>query len=167
LKVSETEAGTREPNRAAPDLIPTQQLPRFARDALVKLGESQWGIGKGQDTVKLVQAGIQKGVSDKDNAEIRLGMGYLPQESSVFRKLTVEENLLLGAFRSLARAEIAGNRDMSYETFPVLRERRRQLAGSLSGGAQVGNQVQWTLSSAAQGTVLQFCFNAQVVAPWR
>ena len=46
-------------------------------DALVKLGESQWGIGKGQDAVKLVQAGIQKGVADKDNAQIRLGMGYL------------------------------------------------------------------------------------------
>jgi hypothetical protein len=46
-------------------------------DALVSLGESQWGIGKGADTVKLVQAGIAKGVSDKDNASLRLGMGYL------------------------------------------------------------------------------------------
>jgi len=36
--VSETGAGTRQPNLAAPDLIPTQQLPRFARDALVELG---------------------------------------------------------------------------------------------------------------------------------
>jgi hypothetical protein len=46
-------------------------------DALVKLGESQWAIGRAQDTVRLVQAGIQKGVTDKDNAQIRLGMGYL------------------------------------------------------------------------------------------
>jgi hypothetical protein len=46
-------------------------------DALVKLGEQQWGAGKPQDTVRLVQAGIAKGVSDKDNAEVRLGMGYL------------------------------------------------------------------------------------------
>jgi hypothetical protein len=46
-------------------------------DALVKLGESQWGIGKAPDTIRLVQAGIKKGVTDKDNAEIRLGMGYL------------------------------------------------------------------------------------------
>jgi len=42
----------------------------------------------------------------------------------------------LGAFRPLARAEIARNLDMSYTTFPALRERRRQLAGSLSGGEQ-------------------------------
>lgn len=48
-------------------------------DALVKLGESQWGAGKPQDTVRLVQQGIQKGVTDHDNAEIRLGMGYLAQ----------------------------------------------------------------------------------------
>lgn len=48
-------------------------------DTLVALGESQWGIGKSADTVKLVQQGIQKGVTDKDNAEIRLGMGYLGQ----------------------------------------------------------------------------------------
>ena len=46
-------------------------------DALVKLGEAQWGIGKGDVTVQLVQAGIAKGVADKDNAQIRLGMGYL------------------------------------------------------------------------------------------
>ena len=46
-------------------------------DPLVKLGESQWGIGRGDTTVQLVQAGIGKGVADKDNAEIRLGMGYL------------------------------------------------------------------------------------------
>jgi hypothetical protein len=46
-------------------------------DALVKLGESQWGIGKAQDAVRLIQSGIQKGVSDKGNAEIRLGTAYL------------------------------------------------------------------------------------------
>jgi len=48
-------------------------------DTLVKLGEQQWGAGKPQDTVRLAQQGIQKGVTDKDNAEIRLGMGYLGQ----------------------------------------------------------------------------------------
>ena len=42
----------------------------------------------------------------------------------------------LSAFRSSARAEIARNLDLSGETFPVLRERRRQLSGSLSGGEQ-------------------------------
>ena len=50
--------------------------------------------------------------------------------------LTVEENLLLGAFRPVARAAIARNLEGAYDTFPALRERRRQLAGSLSGGEQ-------------------------------
>jgi hypothetical protein len=65
--------------QAAKDAANFAQATASAKtgDALVKLGESQWGVGKGQDTVKLVQAGIQKGVSDKDNAQIRLGMGYL------------------------------------------------------------------------------------------
>ena len=67
---------------------------------------------------------------------VDLGITLVPEGRRLFPKLTVEENLLLGAFRPLARAEIARNRDMSYATFPALRERRRQLAGSLSGGEQ-------------------------------
>jgi branched-chain amino acid transport system ATP-binding protein len=50
--------------------------------------------------------------------------------------LTVEENLLLGAYRPVARAELARNLDVCFETFTRLAERRRQLAGSLSGGEQ-------------------------------
>ena len=46
-------------------------------DALVKLGEDAWGQGRFPDAVKLVQAGIKKGVTDKANAQIRLGMAYL------------------------------------------------------------------------------------------
>ena len=67
---------------------------------------------------------------------VDLGIALVPEGRRLFPKLTVEENLLLGAFRPLARAEIARNLDMSYATFPALRERRRQLAGSLSGGEQ-------------------------------
>jgi branched-chain amino acid transport system ATP-binding protein len=67
---------------------------------------------------------------------VDLGISLVPEGRRLFPKLTVEENLLLGAFRSSARAEIGRNLDMSYETFPVLRERRRQLSGSLSGGEQ-------------------------------
>lgn len=63
-------------------------------DTLVKLGEAQWGIGKAQDTVKLVQAGIEKGVTDKDNAQIRLGMGYLGsgQKDSAVRAFNQARN---------------------------------------------------------------------------
>jgi tetratricopeptide (TPR) repeat protein len=46
-------------------------------DALVKLGEDLWGQGKYADALKLIQAGIAKGVSDKDNAQVRLGMALL------------------------------------------------------------------------------------------
>ena len=67
---------------------------------------------------------------------VDIGISLVPEGRRLFPKLTVEENLLLGAFRAAARAEIARNLDMSYETFPALRERRRQLSGSLSGGEQ-------------------------------
>jgi len=67
---------------------------------------------------------------------VDLGITLVPEGRRLFPKLTVEENLLLGAFRPLARAEIARNLTSSYETFPALRERRRQLSGSLSGGEQ-------------------------------
>ena len=50
--------------------------------------------------------------------------------------MTVEENLLLGAFRPKARSEIKRNLDFCFESFPRLAERRRQLAGSMSGGEQ-------------------------------
>ena len=54
----------------------------------------------------------------------------------LFPRLTVEENLLLGAYRRSARAAIAKNLEFCFATFPRLAERRRQLAGSMSGGEQ-------------------------------
>ena len=67
---------------------------------------------------------------------VDLGITLVPEGRRLFPKLTVEENLLLGAFRSTARGAIDRNLESSYETFPRLRERRSQLAGSLSGGEQ-------------------------------
>jgi branched-chain amino acid transport system ATP-binding protein len=75
-------------------------------------------------------------VGRSTEAIVDLGITLVPEGRRLFPKLMVEENLLLGAFRPLARSEIARNLDMSYATFPALRERRRQLAGSLSGGEQ-------------------------------
>ncbi|MGH7064617.1 MAG: ABC transporter ATP-binding protein [Stellaceae bacterium] len=69
-------------------------------------------------------------------AIVDLGIALVPEGRRLFPKLTVEENLLLGAFRKKARAAIDRNLESAYETFPVLRERRRQLAGSMSGGEQ-------------------------------
>jgi branched-chain amino acid transport system ATP-binding protein len=67
---------------------------------------------------------------------VDLGVSLVPEGRRLFPKLTVEENLLLGAFRRSARSEIANNLESAYATFPVLLERRRQLSGSLSGGEQ-------------------------------
>ena len=67
---------------------------------------------------------------------VDLGITLVPEGRRLFPKLTVEENLLLGAFRPTARSAIQANLQSSYETFPRLLERRRQLAGSLSGGEQ-------------------------------
>ena len=67
---------------------------------------------------------------------VGLGIALVPEGRRLFPKLTVEENLLLGAYRREARAEIAGNLRFCFDAFPVLWERRRQLAGSLSGGEQ-------------------------------
>lgn len=67
---------------------------------------------------------------------VNLGIALVPEGRRLFPALTVEENLLLGAYRKAARAEIGRNLEISFEAFPVLRERRRQIAGSLSGGEQ-------------------------------
>lgn len=64
------------------------------------------------------------------------GIGLVPEGRRLFPRLTVEENLTLGAFREAARAGMSDNLAFCYEAFPVLTERRTQLAGSMSGGEQ-------------------------------
>jgi branched-chain amino acid transport system ATP-binding protein len=67
---------------------------------------------------------------------VDLGIALVPEGRRLFPKLTVEENLLLGAFRRAARQKMRDNLENCFETFPRLKERRGQLAGSLSGGEQ-------------------------------
>ena len=67
---------------------------------------------------------------------VDLGISFVPEGRRLFPRLTVTENLLLGAFRRSARAAIARNMEFCFETFPRLKERSRQLAGSMSGGEQ-------------------------------
>ena len=60
------------------------------------------------------------------------GMAFVPQTQNIFTTMTVEENLEMGAF--LRRDDISGTMDEVYGLFPILREKRRQKAGELSGG---------------------------------
>jgi len=66
----------------------------------------------------------------------RLGIAHVPEGRKVFSSLSVLENLEMGSYRSAARPRRAEGLDSVYGLFPVLRERRAQLAGSLSGGEQ-------------------------------
>jgi len=67
---------------------------------------------------------------------VALGLGHVPEGRMVFANLTVDENLAMGAYLMKDRAKIAANRDYVFSIFPRLKERLRQIAGTLSGGEQ-------------------------------
>lgn len=67
---------------------------------------------------------------------VDLGIVLVPEGRRLFPRLTVEENLLLGAYRRTARSAMRRNLAFCFATFPILAERRSQLAGSMSGGEQ-------------------------------
>jgi len=67
---------------------------------------------------------------------VELGVGHVPEGRRIFPRLSVEENLRLGAFTVRDRAEIARRQDYVFSLFPRLAERRKQAGGTLSGGEQ-------------------------------
>ena len=73
---------------------------------------------------------------EEPSARAARGIAHVPEGRQVFKSMTVEENLQLGAFRLAARKTFAQNLEMIFALFPQLRERRKQLAGTLSGGQQ-------------------------------
>ncbi|MDR3014247.1 ABC transporter ATP-binding protein [Delftia acidovorans] len=89
----------------------------------------------GCDAGSIRFAGSDIGAMTPD-ARVRAGIAHVPEGRHVFPALTIEENVQLGAYVRRDRAAIAADLDRMYELFPRLRERRRQLAGTLSGGEQ-------------------------------
>ena len=81
-------------------------------------------------------------------AIVNLGIALVPEGRRLFLKLTVEENLILGAYRPEARQTMADNLRFCFEAFPILHQRRRQLAGSMSGGEQQMLAIARALMSA-------------------
>jgi branched-chain amino acid transport system ATP-binding protein len=104
--------------------------------------------GAGKTTIARVCSGLlapTKGSVWFDGADVtglppyrfaRLGIVHAPEGRSVFASLTVEENLELTFRRSRGRAGVRGALDDAYQLFPRLRDRARQVAGTLSGGEQ-------------------------------
>jgi len=104
--------------------------------------------GAGKSTVLRALAGLSRvagGAVELDGRRIDglradqrvpLGLSLVPEGRHLFPKLTVERNLELGAFTRRDRHEVAESLERVVATFPFLKERRRQLAGTLSGGEQ-------------------------------
>jgi len=88
-------------------------------------------------SIVLEKDGERVELTGKSTHEIvALGVAMVPEGRRLFPKLSVRENLLLGAYRRGARRGIEHNLALCHEAFPVLRERASQLAGSMSGGQQ-------------------------------
>ena len=104
--------------------------------------------GAGKTTLMMSIAGIlktQRGAIRLDGAEltgltpariVTAGVALVPENRLVFPRMSVRENLLAGAYQRNDKAEIATDIERMYVRFPRLRERREQLAGTLSGGEQ-------------------------------
>jgi branched-chain amino acid transport system ATP-binding protein len=103
--------------------------------------------GAGKTTLLMAISGVAPPAAGRvlfDGAEIkglpthriaRAGIAHVPEGRRIFSRMTVEENLQMGAMGAPSAAETA-ERTRAYDLFPVLGERRRQRAGTLSGGEQ-------------------------------
>jgi len=104
--------------------------------------------GAGKSTTMRAIAGLNKPLQGairfqgRDISRLRphqtlaLGISYVPEGRRLFAKLSVEENLSLGAYNEKSDAEIKRRLDEMLELFPILRDRARQTAETLSGGEQ-------------------------------
>lgn len=97
-------------------------------------------MGQIRPTAGSIRATIDGGTVDlvglSPERVVELGVVLVPEGRRLFPRLTVEQNLRLGAYRAAARASLARNLALCFELFPRLAERRAQLVGSMSGGEQ-------------------------------
>ncbi len=84
----------------------------------------------------------------------RMGIALVPEGRGLFARMSVEENLMMGGYPLPTRHRMADNMQRCFELFPVLRERRHQLAGTLSGGQQQMLAVSMGLMSEPQLLIL-------------
>ena len=106
------------------------------------------GNGNGKSTTLRTIAGLNKPDAGQISFErqdigkipsfdrVKLGLSLVPEGRRLFPRLTVERNLELGAYTRTDSDEVAASLDEMYATFPILKERRHQLAGTMSGGEQ-------------------------------
>ena len=129
-------------------VLETVTIDAKAGETVVLLGTN----GNGKSTLMKCIMGIVRPAAGRITADIDgvrhdltsltteqivdLGIALVPEGRRLFPRLTVEENLLLGAYRPAARARIVDNLAFCFEAFPKLKQRRTQLAGSMSGGEQ-------------------------------
>ena len=104
--------------------------------------------GAGKTTTLRAVTGLVRAAGGRivyDGAEIsglrvheiaRRGLALVPEGRGVFAQLTIEENLAMGAYARSDAAAVAADMERAYTLFPRLKERRRQTAGTLSGGEQ-------------------------------
>jgi branched-chain amino acid transport system ATP-binding protein len=122
-------------------------------DASLDVGEGQLVAvigpnGAGKSTLVNTIAGLQRARSGElrfDGVDLTTvaphqvcghGIALVPEGRRLFARMSVEENLEIGCYRGHARSARVETLERVYRLFPILRERRRQLAGSLSGGQQ-------------------------------
>jgi branched-chain amino acid transport system ATP-binding protein len=118
--------------RVAPGSITAIVGPNGAgKTSLLKAVSGLQPIGAGRITFA---GGRIDGRSSRDIAS--LGVAHIPEGRRIFAKMSVAENLRLGAYLRSERAAVADTLRLVYEAFPRLRERESQRAGSLSGGEQ-------------------------------
>lgn len=75
-------------------------------------------------------------LKERNHNIVTYGMAHIPEGRHVFTRMSVQENLEMGAFSIKNDSMMAADLDMVFDLFPRLKERRRQLAGTLSGGEQ-------------------------------